>query len=166
MGSRSKRAELVIGGVYIPFSGGKSLYDIVDETDTAQDLSDQAYQATPTLYINMHPPVKAFKITGYRIGYVDSANANDLANLYLFEDASADNDENQRQAIPIDISSIAETPVTGLLTWVEIDTPIPVKLASAGKLYFMTNWTTAVIDCGAAEHFVFIVYGEAMECNM
>jgi len=155
---------MVIGGVYIPFSGGKNLYDYITETDTGQDLADQAYAATPTLYIPIHPPVQSFMLTGYRYGYVDGAATNDLANVYLLEDAEADDDALQRHAI-LATGSLTETPVSALGTYVEIDTPIPVYLRTAGKLYFQTDWTTGVIDCSGTEHFFFIVYGIAMETD-
>jgi len=155
--------ELVIGGIYIPFTGTTNLYDFITGTDTGQDLIDQAYAATPTLYIEMHPKVKCFKIIGYRYGYVDGATVNDIASVHLFEGAEAADDTNQRKAIPIAITSLIETPVSAQGTYVEIDTPIPVRLDDAGILYFIMNWTTAVISCGAAEHLFFVIYGESME---
>ena len=109
----------------------------------------------------MAPQIKAFEIIGYRYGYVDSANADDLANIWLYEDNQAADDANQRSAI-LATGALAETPVSAVGTWVEVDTPIPVILKDKGRLYFKTDWTNAVIDCGAAEHFFFIVYGKAL----
>jgi len=157
------RDELVIGGLYIPDSGGVNLYDFILGVDTGQDLVSQAYQDTPTLYIPLHPSsVKAFEIIGYRYGYVDGANADDLANVWLIEGASATDYINQMYTV-LATGALSETPLTAIGTYVEVDTPIPIYLQDDGKLYFKTNWTTAVIDCGAGEHFFFIVYGKILD---
>ena len=163
--SRIARGELVIGGLYIPASGTLNLYDWISETDTGQDLADQAYQATPTLYIPMHPAVKCFKIIGYRYGYVDGAGADQWTNTFLFEGAVADDDANQRKTIPITIGSLAETALTASGTYTAINPNVPIRLDTAGKLYFMTTWGT-IISCGAGEHWFLVIYAESMEDSM
>lgn len=157
------RDMLVIGGVYIADNGTKNLLEYFDGSDTGQDLSSQTFQDTPTLYITMHPAIKAFVLVGYRVGYVDgSANADDLANIHFYEGAEADDYLNQMKCV-YSTGAIAETPLTAVGTYTELDTPIPVYLDTRGRLYFKTTWSNACIECGTGEHFFLIVYGKQLE---
>ena len=54
------RDTICIGGLYIAPSGGVNLFSMLDDADTGQNLSDQAYTDTPTLYIPLNGRVKAF----------------------------------------------------------------------------------------------------------
>jgi len=148
----------VYGGVYIPVATGlTNLYDLITEEDTLQDLVDQAITDTATLFIKLNLDVDAFLLKSVSVGYSDGANADDLANLYLIEKPNAE-DSVQAARTRYVSGGIAEA----LLDHDPVERPI--RLDEAGKLYFITDWTTAVINCGGAGEFLYIrVDGETMD---
>ena len=159
------RDELIIGGIYIPPEGGVNIYDWYTEADTTQDLVSQAFQATATLYIPLHPQIRAFMFYGYYIGYVDSSvNVNDLGEIYFFDRIAADDWENQMGCFYAKATTTNETPLTAVGSRVTNTPPYPVFLETSGRVYFKTVWDTAVINCNAVtEHFFLILYGKAIE---
>lgn len=158
------RSKMFIGGLYIPIATGlTNLYDMFDDTDTGQDLIDQATGAEATLFIPIHPNnAKWIKIEQVIIGYVDaSANINDLADVALYEGTSASQEIMQRKTI-WNSGAIAETPV-GAVASITNSIARIMRLDTAGRIYFTTNWTTAVLSCGVATEYFFIkVYGEVL----
>lgn len=158
------REELVIGGVYIAASGGKVLFDWYTEATTGQTVSSQAFQSDTFFYIPLHPnSTKAFMYYGYYIGVEDTANNDDIGEIYFFDrDESADW-ENQMGCFYSKTTNTSDTPLSAVGLRVMETTPYPVFLQDAGKVYFKIVWDTAVIDCGAGEHFFLILYGRALE---
>lgn len=157
------REELVLGGVYIADSGGTTLFDYISEDTTGQTLISQAFQDTPTLYIPLHPSIKSFMYYGYYVGYVDGANINDLGEIYFFDRIAAADWENQMGCFYAKTTTTNETPLTAAGGRVMETTPYPVRLETAGRVYFKTVWDTAVINCGTGEHFFLVLYGRVLE---
>lgn len=138
----------VIGGVYIEpgAAGGIALIDFITGVATSQDLVDQAITDTATLFMTLSPLCKSFFLTDVTMWYVDDANADDLAEMYLLEGPAADNGMQDQKARWRDTDGIAEgisTPVSDLHTSFYLDT--------VGELYFLQNWTTAVANNGHSD---------------
>lgn len=148
----------LVGGVYIAPSGTTNLYDYFTEQDTGQDLTAQAFDDTATYYIPIKPTVRRFTLKRIVVGYVDGANQDDLSNIHFFEGSSATDWIQQAKWIT-STGAIGETPTTGAPDETNLDPGILVNLEDDGKLYFITEWGTAVISCGAGEHFFIKVYG-------
>ena len=145
------------GGVYIGgATGGVDLLDFYrGYADTGLDLVDQAITELSTLYITLSVKCKYFFCEEIIVGYVDTANVDDLAELYLLE---GPHDTDLIQSAKVrwsDTDGIAEStlPVsTAVNKGFNLDT--------AGQLYFLTNWTTAVLNCtGATEYILIAVNG-------
>lgn len=156
----------VIGGVHIADAGTTTLKDMFIGSGTgtkySQTLADGAITDTPTLYIPLHPNVTKFTITEVDIGYVDTANVNDLAYVYLLRDNDATDYVNQSNIVWVNTTTpIPETPTSAPGYKYVFDPPRIIDLADAGKLYFITNWTTAVLSVGSGtgEFFYLIVKG-------
>lgn len=149
----------IYGGLYIPTAtGATDLWDLIGLADTTQDLVDQVITDTATLYITLNHAVKDFALTSVTVGYVDTANANDWANLYLLEGAAA---ADSVQAIKTRYISGAIS--EGPLTQSTVGLHRPMHLDTAGRVWFITDWTTAVISCGAATEYLYIrIDGEEM----
>jgi len=156
-----KTLEL-LGGVYIPIASGLTkLYEIHELINTGQLLISQAMPATlATLFMKIRPRAKSFTLHEIKIGYVDGANINDLAQVTLLRGPVA-GDEQQQRKIIWQSGALAETPLTAAGHHFILDPPRKVNLDEQGKLYFATTWTTTVISCGAAgEYFYLEIWGE------
>lgn len=156
-----KTIEL-LGGIYITIATGVvALFDIVEELTTAQSLISQAMPGTTaTLFMNIRPKTKHFTLHEIKIGYVDGANVNDLAQVTLLRGPDA-GDEQQQRKIIWQSGPLAETPLTAAGHHIILDPPRKVNLDEKGKLYFATEWSTAVISCGAAGEYIYIeIWGE------
>jgi hypothetical protein len=147
----------VYGAVRIAATEGVALSDFNGDA-TGQDLVSQALTATATLYITLNHPVSNFELRQVSIGYSDSANVDDLAAVYLLEGTDADDDEQAFKVRWQDTDGVAE----GLLS-VQSDVNTPMNLDTAGQVYFITTWSTAVINCGASEYFYIRIDGVTME---
>ncbi len=91
----------------------------------------------------------------YWVGYVDTAAIDDLANLWFLEGSDADNLTQALKVRDSDTDGIAEATLPSQVT-----SNKSFNLDTAGRLYFMTDWTTAVINCsGATEYFLLIANG-------
>ena len=140
----------IYGGVYIPIdSGGVNLYDIITEADTTLNLSNQSADTKPTLYITLNDKVKSFNLKTVTIGYSDTANADDLAQVSFYEGTVA-SDEKSYVKMRYQTGAVAEG------AHIRKDVDIPFRLDTAGRVYFTTTWTTAVIDVGASGEYFFI----------
>lgn len=138
----------VYGGVYIApgAAGGIALIDFITGVLTAQDLVDQALTDTASLFFALSVKCKSFFLTDVTMAYVDVANADDLAEMYLLEGPEEDNGLQDQKARWRDTNGIAEglwPPVSGLNISFLLDTP--------GRLYFLQNWSTAVANNGHAD---------------
>ncbi len=133
----------VYGGVYIEpgAAGGVLLLDLITGLTTAQNLISQALTATATLYMTLQPKVKVFWLRSITMAYVDDANVNDLAALYLLEGPEADDGLQDQKARWRDTDGIAE----GLWTPVTVDY-VPFVLDAAAKLFLLSTWSTAVVN--------------------
>jgi hypothetical protein len=158
--------QQVIGGVKIKASGATNLFDSISDTDTGLDLTSVAFNGTSVHYITLHPKVNRFYLTQVDIDYVDGANANDLANVHFFRGPHATDYIQQGKHIWTS-GAVPETSTTAGGNQYFLDPPREVVLdyteggdtTTHGRLYFNTVWTTAVISCGAGEHFEIRVHG-------
>ena len=147
----------VHGGVIIQgAAGGGRLLDFYRGLDdTSLDLTSQAITDEADVYINLMTKCKYFFCEEIIIGYVDTAAIDDFAALYLLEGPHATDLLQSAKVRWSDTNGIAEStlPVsTAVNKGFNLDT--------AGRLYFLTNWTTQVINCsGATEYFLIIVNG-------
>ena len=131
----------VIGGVYIApgAAGGIALIDFITGIATGQNLLDEAFTGTASLFMTLSPKCKSFFLTDVTMAYVNDDSVNDLAQMYLLEGGIADNGLQDQKARWRDTDGIAEglwTPVSGLHNSFYLDTP--------GRLYFLQNYTTSV----------------------
>ena len=118
--------------------------DLVDTDGTGNKFeTDQPIGGTPTLYLTVYPALtKRFKITSVR--YYMNPTAAETYELYLFEQASADNVQNLADVVfdsgaaQADSTSYAviEGDASGKL-------PIEVNLADSAKLYYQLDWSGA-----------------------
>ncbi len=158
---KTRNKMIVLGGLRIAGSGVVNLLDIYDTalTDTTQDLSSQAFNATASLFIPLHPAIITFELYQVEIGYVDGANTNDLANVHLFAGTSATDNIQQEKWI-WSSGAVVETPGDASANMYLLNPSRTINLDTAGKLYFITTWSTAVISSGSAAEWLFIkVYG-------
>lgn len=139
----------VVGGMYILANGGVDLLDWNTGLDSNQNLVDQAITDTATLYITLDPPCRHFHLDSVTIGYVQDPEVNDLSKLWLIEAASDDDQLQRALARWSDEDGIAES-TTPTIVPADVD----FRLAYPGRLFFITNWTTAVFNAGAAEYFL------------
>ena len=150
---------VLLGHIRIKASGTVNLFDGHEDTDTSQDLSDQSLTDTAALYIKIRPGVKSFDLAMIKIGYVEGATTNDLANVHLLEGGHA-TDQYQQEKILWSSGALAETPPSsGPGHIFRLNPLIPVLLDTKGQLVFLTEWSTAVMSATTAEFFYIKVYG-------
>ena len=153
----------VKGGLRIIATGTVNFLDIWDGgNDSGLNVADAAFNDTASNYIPLHPAIKALSLHQIEIGYVDTAAVNDLANVHLFSGASA-TDQLQSEKWIWSSGAVIETPATAAGHQWLLDPPRKITLDTAGRLYFITEWTTAAISCAAGEWFFIKVYGEEDE---
>lgn len=149
----------VHGGVIINASEGVVLSDYLGIA-ADQNLVDQVITDTATLFITLDTKCKYFFLESVTVGYTQAPEADDLAELFLLEGPEADDILQRAKARWSDEDGIAEA-----ATPVETAANKSFMLDTSGILYFMTNWTTAVLDAGAGEYFFLRVDGYTFHRN-
>ena len=118
--------------------------------------TDQAITDTATLYLTLVPAVSKFKLTTVRF-YMNQTNAVTYE-LYLLENTAADNVTNLSYAVFDSDAAKADSTAYIYTGSNSAKLPTDVYLATAGRLYYMIDWSGAPGDTpGYIE-----VRGEAM----